>query len=49
MVPAMQKLLLLISVLAFSACTVDRELDGLEDSGPLSRIQEWWYGNDGDE
>ena len=29
-----------------SACTVDVELSGREETGPMSRISDWWYGEE---
>lgn len=42
----MQKLFLSLFMGAIlSACTVDVELSGREETGPMSRISDWWYGD----
>lgn len=47
MAEAIQRVFLLaISVFMIAACTVDRELDGREGAGPMSRISDWWYGDE---
>ncbi len=43
----MQKLFLSLFMGAIlSACTVDVELSGREETGPMSRISDWWYGEE---
>lgn len=43
----MQKLFLSLFMGAIlSACTVDVELSGREEIGPMSRISDWWYGEE---